>query len=142
MRGVNKAIIVGHLGQDPEVRYTPGGSAVCEISVATSRAWKDKNSGEQQEHTEWHKVVLWGKQAEIAGEYLKKGSPVFIEGEIRTEKWQDKEGKDRYTTKIHAQQMQLIGGREKEPHKTQRGSLPDTPSKAESPDFDDEIPFN
>jgi single-strand DNA-binding protein len=110
MASVNKVILIGNLGQDPETRYLPSGDAVTNISIATSETWKDKN-GEKQEHTEWHRVAFFGKQAEIAGEYLKKGSPVYIEGRIRTRKWQDKEGQDRYSTEIVADRMQLLGGR-------------------------------
>ncbi len=99
-RGVNKAIIVGNLGQDPEVRYTASGTAVTNVSVATTDSWKDRQSGEQKERTEWHRVVFFNRLAEIAAEYLKKGSQVYIEGQIQTEKWQDKDGNDRWTTKI------------------------------------------
>jgi len=111
-RGVNKAIIVGNLGRDPEVRYTANGSAVANATVATSESWKDKQSGERQERTEWHRVVFFGRLAEIAEEYLKKGAQVYIEGSIRTQKWQDKEsGQDRYTTEIVARDMQMLGSR-------------------------------
>ena len=111
-RGINKAIIVGNLGRDPEVRYTANGSAVANVTVATSESWKDKQSGERQERTEWHRVVFFGRLAEIAEEYLKKGSQVYIEGSIRTQKWQDKEsGQDRYTTEIVARDMQMLGSR-------------------------------
>ena len=111
-RGVNKAIIVGNLGRDPEVRYTANGSAVANVTVATSESWKDKQSGERQERTEWHRVVFFGRLAEIAEEYLKKGAQVYIEGSIRTQKWQDKEsGQDRYTTEIVARDMQMLGSR-------------------------------
>ena len=112
MASVNKVIIIGNLGKDPEVRYTPNGNAVCNINVATSRTWKSKDSGEKMEETEWHRVVLYDRQAEIAGEYLKKGRPVYIEGRIKTRKWQDKEGVDRYTTEIVAEEMKLLGSRE------------------------------
>jgi single-strand DNA-binding protein len=110
MASVNKVILIGNLGRDPETRYLPSGDAVTNISIATSEKWKDK-SGEQQEHTEWHRIAFFGKLAEIAGEYLKKGSPVYVEGRIRTRKWQDKEGQDRYSTEIVADRMQLLGGR-------------------------------
>lgn len=110
-RGVNKAIIVGNLGKDPETRFMPNGNAVCEITLATSENWKDRD-GNQQERTEWHKVVAYGRLAEIMGEYLRKGRQVYIEGRIQTDKWQDKEGKDRYTTKIIANEMQMLGGRD------------------------------
>lgn len=111
MASVNKVIIVGHLGKDPETRYMPNGDAVCNITVATSESWKDKASGEKREITELHRVVFYRKLAEIAGQYLKKGSAVYIEGRIRTRKWQDKEGQERYTTEIEASEMQMLGGR-------------------------------
>jgi single-strand DNA-binding protein len=110
-RGVNKVIIVGNLGKDPETRYMPSGSAVTNLSVATTEAWKDKQSGDLQERTEWHKVAMFGRLAEIAAEYLRKGSQVYIEGKLRTRKWQDKEGKDRYTTEIVADEMQMLGSK-------------------------------
>ncbi|PXW96986.1 single-strand binding protein [Sphaerotilus hippei] len=112
MASVNKVILIGNLGRDPEVRYTPSGAAVCNVSVATTRNWKSKDSGERQEETEWHRVVLYDRLAEIAGEYLRKGRPVYIEGRLKTRKWQDKDGKDVYTTEIVGDQMQLLGGRE------------------------------
>jgi len=112
MASVNKVIIIGNLGRDPEVRYTPSGSAVCNVSVATTRNWKSKDSGDRVEETEWHRVVFYDRLAEIAGEYLKKGRPVYVEGRLKTRKWQDKDGKDTYTTEIVADQMQLLGGRE------------------------------
>ncbi|TQV89745.1 single-stranded DNA-binding protein [Aliikangiella coralliicola] len=114
-RGINKVILVGNLGQDPEVRYTPNGSAVTSISLATSESWKDKNTGQMQEKTEWHRISLFGKLAEIAGEYLRKGSQVYIEGKLQTRKWQDKQGQDRYTTEVVVDGfngvMQMLGGR-------------------------------
>src|SRR5688572_28423702 len=110
MASVNKVILIGNLGADPETRYLPSGDAVTNIRIATTDTWKDK-SGEKQEHTEWHSVAFFGKTAEIAGEYLKKGSPVYVEGRIRTRKWQDKEGQERYSTEIVADRMQLLGGR-------------------------------
>jgi len=110
-RGINKAIIVGTLGQDPEVRYTASGSAVANISVATNENWRDKTTGEAQERTEWHRIVLFGKLAEIAQQYLKKGSQAYFEGRIQTRKWQDQSGNDRYTTEIVANDMQMLGGR-------------------------------
>lgn len=111
MASVNKVIIVGNLGRDPETRYLPSGEAVTNISVATTDTWKDKTSGEKKELTEWHRVAFFGRLAEIAGEYLKKGSQVYVEGSLRTRKWQDKEGKDRYTTEIRADVMQMLGSR-------------------------------
>ena len=112
MASINKVILIGNLGRDPEIRYTPSGSAVCNIGIATSRSWKDKTSGEKVEETEWHRVVFYDRLAEIAGEYLKKGSSVYIEGRLKTRKWQDKEGKDTYTTEILANEMQMLGSRE------------------------------
>ena len=110
MASVNKVILIGNLGKDPETRYLPSGDAVTNFSIATTEKWKNK-SGEQQEHTEWHRISMFGKVAEIAGEYLKKGSPVYVEGRIRTRKWQDKEGQDKYTTEIVGDRMQLLGSR-------------------------------
>ncbi len=110
-RGVNKVILVGNLGADPESRYTPSGTAVANLRLATTKQWKDRNSGEQQERTEWHRVVMFNRLAEIAGEYLKKGSQVYIEGELQTRKWQDQSGNDRYTTEVVANDMQMLGGR-------------------------------
>ena len=151
-RGVNKAIIVGNLGRDPEVRYTANGSAVANVTIATSESWKDKQSGERQERTEWHRVVFFGRLAEIAEEYLKKGSQVYIEGSIRTQKWQDKEsGQDRYTTEIVARDMQMLGSRGGD----SSGASDDDYSSAtrsatassgggasgRDPDLDDDIPF-
>ena len=110
-RGVNKVILVGNLGKDPETRYMPNGKAVTNFSIATSESWTDKSSGDKQERTEWHNIVMFEKLAEIAAEYLRKGSQVYVEGSLRTRKWQDKEGKDRYTTEIVARDMQMLGGR-------------------------------
>ncbi len=112
MASVNKVIIVGNLGRDPEVRYTPNGSAVCNVSVATTRAWKNKESGDKTEETEWHRVVFYDKLAEIAGEYLKKGRSVYVEGRLKTRKWQDKDGVEKYTTEVVATDMQMLGSRE------------------------------
>ena len=112
MASVNKVIIVGNLGRDPEVRYNPSGVAWCNVSVATTRSWKNKESGERQEETEWHRVVFNDRLAEVAGEYLKKGRSVYVEGRLRTRKWQDKDGKDQYTTEIMATDMQMLGSRE------------------------------
>jgi single-strand DNA-binding protein len=110
-RGINKVILIGNLGQDPESRTTPGGTTVTNIRIATSESWRDKQSGEMKEQTEWHTVVLWSRLGEIAAEYLRKGSQVYIEGRLRTRKWQDKTGNDRYTTEIVAAEMQMMGGR-------------------------------
>lgn len=112
MASLNKAQIIGHLGRDPEVRSMPNGTPVCNLAVATTRSWKDKQSGEKMEETEWHRVSLFDRLAEIAGDYLKKGSPVYIEGRLKTRKWQDKDGKDAYTTEIIAESLQLLGGRD------------------------------
>ncbi len=112
MASVNKVILIGNLGRDPEVRYAPSGSAICNVTLATSRQWKDKTSGERQEETEWHRVVFYDRLAEIAGEYLKKGRPVYVEGRLKTRKWTDKDGVEKYTTEIVADQMQLLGSRE------------------------------
>ena len=110
-RGINKVIIVGNVGGDPETRYMPSGSAVTNLTVATNESWKDKQTGEQKERTEWHRVAMFNRLAEIAAEYLRKGSQVYIEGKLRTRKWQDKSGQDRYTTEIIADEMQMLGGR-------------------------------
>ncbi len=157
-RGINKVILVGNLGNDPEVRYTPGGAAVTTISVATTENWKDKE-GNRQEKTEWHRVVFFGRLAEIAGEYLKKGRQVYVEGKLRTNKWQDQSGNDRYTTEILANEMQMLGGTvgsSGNQNPGGYGNMPSAPppsgsgekqtSKESAPipdfdDFDDEIPF-
>ena len=112
MAAVNKVILVGNLGRDPETRYSPNGGAICNVSIATTRSWKDKASGERKEETEWHRVVFYDRLAEIAGEYLKKGRPVYVEGRLKTRKWTDKEGQEKFTTEIIAEEMQLLGGRE------------------------------
>lgn len=145
-RGINKVILIGNLGKDPEVRYMPNGNAVANITVATSETWKDKNTGENQEKTEWHRVVLFRRLGEIAGEYLKKGSQVYIEGKLQTRKWQDNNGQDRYTTEIVANEMQMLGGRGSgsaafsEQNTAASGAR--SPAVAEGPqDFDDDIPF-
>ena len=113
-RGINKVILVGNLGNDPEIRYTPNGGAIANLSIATSEQWKDRNTGEPREKTEWHRVVIFGKLAEIAGEYLRKGSQVYLEGKLQTRKWQDQQGNDKYTTEVVIDiggQMQMLGGR-------------------------------
>ncbi|GIK35239.1 MAG: hypothetical protein AMXMBFR45_25530 [Gammaproteobacteria bacterium] len=110
-RGINKVILIGNLGQDPETKYMPSGSAVTNLRIATSEVFKDKETGQQQERTEWHSVAMFGRLAEIAGEYLRKGSQVYIEGRLRTRKWQDKQGQDRYSTEIVANEMQMLGGK-------------------------------
>lgn len=153
-RGVNKVILVGHLGADPEIRYMPSGEAVATLRVATSETWKDKQTGEQQERTEWHRVVLFGRLAEIAGEYLKKGRQVYIEGSLRTRKWQGQDGQDRYTTEIVGREMQLIGSRSEAAATSDQGAsmYPEIATSPKPPsakpalqsqeDFeDDDIPF-
>ncbi len=150
-RGVNKVILIGNLGKDPETRYMPSGGAVTNITVATSETWKDKQSGEQQERTEWHRVVFFNRLAEIAGEYLKKGSKVFIEGSLRTRKWQGQDGQDRYTTEIVANEMQMLdsrgaGGGSAEYSQSapaERKSQPASAPQQQAPagDFEDDIPF-
>lgn len=112
MASINKVILIGNLGRDPEVRYAPSGAAICNVTIATSRNWKDKNSGDKMEETEWHRVVFYDKLAEIAGQYLKKGRSVYVEGRLKTRKWTDKDGVEKYTTEIIADQMQMLGGRE------------------------------
>ncbi len=153
-RGINKVILVGHLGSDPEVKYMPSGGAVANISLATTDSWKDKNTGEKQDRTEWHRVVFFNRLAEIAGEYLRKGAQVYIEGRLQTRKWQDKNGQDRYTTEIIAAEMQMLGGRggagggagggyDAAPAASSGGGMPQS-SPAAAPvadDFDDDIPF-
>ena len=148
-RGVNKAIIVGTLGQDPDVKYTATGSPVVNISVATNESWKDKQTGEQVEKTEWHRIVMFGKLAEIAAQYLKKDSQAYFEGKIQTRKWQDKEGHDRYSTEIVANEMQMLGGRsssgsvpfEPPSQQTSKPKTPETPETAQVDDGFDDIPF-
>lgn len=149
MASVNKVILIGNLGKDPETRYLPSGDAVTNITLATTESWKDKKSGDKQEHTEWHRISFFGRQAEVAGEYLKKGSPVYIEGRIRTRKWQDKEGQDRYSTEIVADRMQLLGSRGggeggggmREPANAGGGKAPAKKSGGSFDDMDDDIPF-
>ena len=152
-RGVNKVILIGNLGQDPEVRYMPNGNAVTNISVATSESWKDKSTGADQERTEWHRVVMFRRLAEIAGEYLRKGSKVYIEGKLQTRKWQDQNGQDRYTTEIVADQMQMLdsrgggtadmGSRPPEGRGSYGGGDNDFSQQSSQPpgDFEDDIPF-
>ena len=149
-RGVNKVILVGNLGADPDTRYMPSGAAVTNIRIATSESWKDKQTGEQKERTEWHKVAMFNRLAEIAAEYLRKGSQVYIEGKLRTRKWQDRDGNDRYTTEIVADEMQMLdsrggsadfqpdrpaGGGRAEPARSQPQAVP------QDGGFEDDIPF-
>lgn len=149
MRGVNKVILVGNLGKDPDIRYMPSGAAVANVTIATNESWKDKNTGEMREKTEWHNVVFFNRLAEIVGEYLKKGSQVYVEGRLQTRKWQDKSGNDRYTTEIIASEMQMLGGRsgmgmpenvspDPAPAAPEQGSAAHT---AAADGFDDDIPF-
>jgi single-strand DNA-binding protein len=164
-RGINKVILIGHLGQDPEVRALPSGSSIANLRIATTESWKDKQSGEFKEQTEWHTVVLFGRTAEVAAEYLKKGSQVFIEGRLRTRKWQDKTGNDRYSTEIVGNDMQMLGGRGQGGGEGGRqaqsgggrdagrsagaasapasggGEFSDAPATSTEHDFDDDIPF-
>lgn len=167
-RGVNKVILIGNIGGDPETRYLPNGNAVTSVTLATSEAWKDKQTGQQQERTEWHRVVFFGRVAEIAGEYLRKGSQVYVEGQLRTRKWQDQSGQDRYTTEVVVSDgsgsMQLLGGRpdgqqqggqqrpqqQRQQQRPQQGGQQQRPrpqqqSQQAAPpdydDFDDDIPF-
>ena len=159
MASVNKVILIGNLGRDPEVRYTPSGAAICNVTIATSRQWKAKDSGEKMEETEWHRIVFYDRLAEIAGEYLKKGRPVYVEGRLKTRKWQDKDGVEKYTTEIIAEQMQLLGSREgmgggaddggagggSRPAPAQRPAAgrpaPASKSSTGFEDMDDDIPF-
>ena len=153
-RGINKVILVGNLGQDPEIRYMPNGSAVANFSVATSESWKDKQTGENRDRTEWHRVVVFGKLAEIAGEYVKKGTQVYLEGQLQTRKWQDQAGIDRYTTEVVINPiggtLQILGSRsddsnqqQSQPNKQQSTIVPPPPSPPSLPamEFDDDIPF-
>lgn len=138
MSGINKVILIGNLGKDPEVRYSPSGGAIANLTLATSESWKDKNTGEKVEKTEWHRVVAFKRTAEIMGEYLKKGSKVYIEGKLQTRKWQDKEGKDRYTTEVVANDMQMLDSR----GSTQQETPQQAASPAPQPEIlDDDIPF-
>lgn len=153
-KGINKVILIGHLGRDPEVKYMPSGAAVANMTIATTEQWKDKQTGEKQEKTEWHRVIMFGRLGEIAGEYLKKGSQVYIEGRLQTRKWQGQDGQDRYTTEIIANEMQMLGS--KTNNHQQNTNSPDyaagkagtqpapaigQPGGAGFDDFDDDIPF-
>ena len=135
-RGVNKVILVGNLGNDPEVKYMPNGDAVANITVATSETWKDKSTGEKKEKAEWHRVVMFRKLGEIAGQYLKKGSKIYIEGKLQTRKWQDKDGADRYTTEVVANEMQMLDSKGSANPRQQAPVAQQAP-----PAFDDDIPF-
>lgn len=146
-RGVNKVILIGRLGQDPEVRYMPSGGAVANVSLATSESWKDKESGEQKEKTEWHRVIFFNRLGEIAGQYLKKGSQIYIEGRLQTRKWQDQSGQDRYSTEIVASEMQMLDSKGDGGERSQPAPSGGQPSggRQQAPavddDFDDSIPF-
>jgi single-strand DNA-binding protein len=151
-RGINKVILVGNLGQDPETRYMPSGKAVTNLRLATSDSWKDKQTGEQREQTEWHSIVMYDRLAEIAAEYLRKGSQIYVEGRLKTRKWQEKEGRDRYTTEIVANEMQMLGSRGGERPGAEPRSEPRSESRpaasqeraaqpAPAGEFDDDIPF-
>ena len=152
MASVNKVILMGNLGRDPETRFTANGAAVCNLRIATTRSWKDKASGERREETEWHSVVLYDRLAEVAGEYLRKGRPVYVEGRLQTRKWQDKEGQDRYTTEIVGNEMQMLGGGRgmagegrsagaSRATGTEGGYGEPVRTSTEKDDFDDDIPF-
>ena len=154
-RGINKATLIGNLGADPEIRYTTNGSAVANVRLATAESWRDKETGEQQERTEWHRVVFFGRLAEIVEQYLRKGSQVYVEGRIQTRKWQDRDGNDRYTTEIVANEMQMLGGRgagggapaksDDAPASASASASASSPapglSEQPTDDFDDDIPF-
>ena len=143
-RGINKATLIGNLGADPEIRYTANDKAVANIRLATAESWRDRESGEQQERTEWHRVVFFGRLAEIAEQYLRKGSQVYVEGRIQTRKWQDRDGNDRYTTEIVGNEMQMLGGRGSNAGETEtpRAQTPErSPSEPSADEFDDDIPF-
>lgn len=143
-RGVNKVILIGNLGKDPEVRYSPNGGAMANVTIATSESWKDKNTGEQVDKTEWHRVVFFRRLAEIVGEYLKKGSKVYIEGKLQTRKWQDKDGNDRYTTEVVANEMQMLdsrGGGSTSYDQSAPMASPKSEAPAAAVNFDDDIPF-
>ncbi|MDT3672038.1 MAG: single-stranded DNA-binding protein [Aromatoleum sp.] len=165
MASLNKVILIGNLGKDPETRYAPSGDAICNITVATSESWKDKNTGEKKEQTEWHRVVFFGRLAEIAAQYLRKGSQIYVEGRLQTRKWQDKEGQDRYTTEIRGDEMKMLGsrqgagggdasGRQYDAGGYDAPAAPSRPAPQQAPkappksggsggfgDFDDDIPF-
>lgn len=151
MASVNKVIILGNLGRDPEVRYAPSGDAIANIAVATMESWKDKATGEKKTQTEWHRVSFFGKLAEVVGQYLKKGSPVYIEGSLRTRKWQDKDGQERFVTEIRADAMQMLGGQNNDgqkapapapaPRPAPAPKPPPAPAKNQFDDMDDDIPF-
>jgi len=140
-RGVNKVILVGNLGKEPETRYTQSNTAVTTLTVATSESWRDKNTGENKERTEWHKVVLWGRLGEIAGEYLQKGRQVYIEGKLQTRKWQDQSGQDRYTTEIVGSEMQMLGNRGDNERANTSGPQQTAPESGGNDFSDQDVPF-
>lgn len=137
-RGINKVIALGNLGKDPEIKFLPSGQAVCNFSLAVSQTWKDKQTGEMKERTEWMNIEVWGNQAEACEKYLSKGSQCYVEGEMRTDKWQDKDGNDRWTTKVRANNTLFIGSRSDAPNHSGPSAKPDP---APNEDFDDDIPF-
>ena len=138
-RCVNKVILIGSLGKDPEIRHMPNGNAVANVTIATSESWKDKSSGETQERTEWHRVVFFRRLAEVVGEYVKKGSKIYVEGRLQTRKWQDQNGQDRYTTEIVADQMQMLDSKQSKATPPSQKASPS--QQAQEPTFDDDIPF-
>jgi len=140
-RGINKVILVGNLGRDPEVRYAANGNAVATINLATAESWKDKNTGEKQERTEWHRVVFFGRLGEIVGEYLRKGAQIYVEGRLNTRKWQDKDGNDRYTTQVVGDVMQMLGSRNDTPAQSSTPAPAQGTASGAVDDFDDDIPF-
>ncbi len=141
MANLNKVMLIGRLGQDPEIRYTGSGEAVANLSIATSESWKDKGTGEKKEKTEWHRIVAFKRLAEIMGEYLKKGSHVYIEGRLQTRKWQDKDGNDRYTTEIVANSMQMLDSKGQSQTPAQQAKPQAQAAQPAQDDFDDDIPF-
>ncbi len=141
MAGINKAIIVGHLGSDPEIRTMPNGDTVANISVATSESWTDKNTGEKKTQTEWHRIIFFRRQAEVCGEYLRKGSQVYVEGCLKTRKWQDQNGQDRYVTEIYGDVLQMLGGRSESQGQATKGNQQPQAAPDPTPEFDDAIPF-
>ena len=136
MASVNRVTLIGYIGKDPEVKYMPSGDAVVSLSIATSESWKDKQTGEKKEATEWHRVNFFGKTAEVCGQYLKKGSTIYVEGSLHTRKWNDKEGIERYTTEIRGDRMQMLGGKSEDKPQAKPAGKP-----AQSNDFDDDIPW-
>jgi len=141
MASVNKVILVGNLGRDPEIRYTTNGTAVANFPIATTDRWTDQASGDRKERTEWHRIVVWGKQAEIAGEYLRKGKQVYIEGSLQTREWTDREGNKRYTTEVKAQIFQMLGSRQDAPASDERATASPATAEPDAAYEEDDIPF-